>query len=112
MPPLLRREDGEVVEIGGDSSGMPLGIYSVQHYKEFRFILNKGEALVLFSDGVTEALSNSGELYGLDRLRSKLSISSDMAPEIGACIMSDLHEFVGDQQQSDDICLLCLNRNR
>ena len=112
MPPLLRREDGGVVEIGGDSSGMPLGIYPVQHYEEFRFILDKGEVLVLYSDGVTEALSVSGELYGLDRLRTKLSISSNTAPEIGACIMSDLHEFVGDQQQSDDICLLCLNRNR
>ncbi len=110
MPPLLRHNDGSVSQIRAETPALPLGIYAVQRYEEFRFTIGKGEVLVLFSDGVTDATNAAEEWYGDARLRQQIATCSGTATEVGNCIMKNLHDFVSDHQQTDDICLLCLHR--
>jgi serine phosphatase RsbU (regulator of sigma subunit) len=71
-----------------------------------------GDALVLLSDGITEAQSASGRQYGQQRLVAQLTASfSETAADLGRRIIGDVDHFVGTHPQSDDRCLLCIKRN-
>ena len=78
-------------------SGLPLGITADAEYPESTFVLAPGETLVFLSDGVVEAQSATGELFGFDRTRE---ISTQSAEEI-----SQVAQAFG---QQDDITVLTL----
>ena len=73
-PPLLVRSDGEVEEIG--CSGRVLGVFPDAELRDTSLRLMPGEALVLYTDGVTEARSPDGDFFGEGRLRDLLSSCS------------------------------------
>ncbi|HTW49615.1 MAG TPA: PP2C family protein-serine/threonine phosphatase, partial [Acidobacteriaceae bacterium] len=62
-------------------SGLPLGVISDADYREFTFVLAPGDTLTFLSDGVVEAQSPSGELFGFDRTRA---LSTQSAQRIAA----------------------------
>lgn len=79
--------------------------------------LNRGDALFLYSDGVTEALSVNKRLYGPDRLANVLSQEALVAPSADAneyceaiclAVKDDVANFAEGAEQSDDITMLCL----
>jgi PAS domain S-box-containing protein len=70
-PPLLVRSGGTVQELG--CSGRVLGVFPEAELVEASLRLMSGEALVLYTDGVTEARSPDGEFFGEGRLRQLLS---------------------------------------
>ena len=70
-PPLLVHSDGTVVEVG--CSGRVLGVFPDAELSDTSLRLMPGEALVLYTDGVTEARSPDGEFFGEGRLRQLLS---------------------------------------
>jgi serine phosphatase RsbU (regulator of sigma subunit) len=111
LRPLLRRLDGSVVEIGDAEAGLPLGLAPHQSYAQTRLKIEPGAALVLVSDGITEAHSASRGQYGLERLITQLQLPGDSAAEIGRRIIDDVDRFVGHHPQSDDRCLLCIRRS-
>ena len=82
-------------------SSLPLGIAKDQSYELIRGTLQPDERLVLLSDGVPEARSDSGELYGFDRL---ISLSSSTAIEI-----AEVARAFG---QEDDITVLTIALGR
>ena len=49
---------------------MPLGLMPESRYDEVREVINPGEVLLLYSDGITEQHNDSGEMFGFDRTRS------------------------------------------
>jgi len=110
LRPLLRRADGELVEIGDAESGLPLGVEPEAEYRHTEFSLAPGEVLLLITDGITDAQNAKGELYGLDRLRPLYSRAKGSATDIGQKILDDVGRFVGDNAQFDDTCLLCIRR--
>ncbi|MGH9946915.1 MAG: SpoIIE family protein phosphatase, partial [Pyrinomonadaceae bacterium] len=65
-PPLVARVDGTVVQL--DSGGLPLGIMSGSTYETGSFQLGPGEFLVIYSDGVTEAVNLKDDEFGIERL--------------------------------------------
>ncbi|MBW3670953.1 MAG: PP2C family protein-serine/threonine phosphatase [Acidobacteria bacterium] len=111
-PPILRRRrDGVVDEIGIES--LPLGAAMLDHFETRRFRLEKGDVLLLQTDGVYEMRDEAGELFGLDRLVDRLSIH---VPERGSqslrdAIIRDLWEFRGRAPQDDDLTILALTWN-
>jgi serine phosphatase RsbU (regulator of sigma subunit) len=110
--PLLRRPDGSIVEIGDTEAGMPLGVMPSRPYEQTELDLGIGDALVLVSDGITEAQSAHGRQYGQQRLVAQLTAPlSDTAADLGRRIIGDVDHFVGNHPQSDDRCLLCIKRN-
>lgn len=104
--PMLRRATGqfERLEIGG----IPLGILDVAAYQSGTITLNPGDWLVIFTDGVIEAVNDSGMEYGEDRLLQRINAAMSLTPaQMLQQIMADLDIFVGTTPQHDDItCLL------
>ena len=79
-------------------------------YPMARHPLVPGEWVCLVTDGVTEAMNPSGELYGAGRLRRVLdALPADAAPDaVIAAVRADVGRFVGEAEPSDDLTLLCL----
>jgi phosphoserine phosphatase RsbU/P len=110
LRPLLRRTTGEVLEVGAAESGLPLGVLPGVEYRQVDCELAPGETLLLLSDGITEARNRDGDLYGLARLRHAYSQCEGGAFDVAQSILNDAGRFVGDFDQCDDTCLMCIHR--
>jgi sigma-B regulation protein RsbU (phosphoserine phosphatase) len=106
--PYLVRGDGEVERL--EKGGMILGIMStLVPYEEGTICLESGDFLVMFTDGVSEAMNKRGEEYSEPRLEEALkSLRGKSAQEILDAIHLDVKTHTGDFPQSDDITLLVL----
>ena len=103
-PILLRR--GEVAEPFGEGS-FPLGLMPGANYVAARTELRPGDTLILFSDGVTEAMDPDKQLFGVPRLREILA-DGDEAPldHLQRSILESVEHFSLGASQADDITLL------
>ena len=112
--PILLKADG-TAEFVKHTSGIPLASYfskkRFMEYKGFDLKLDKGDALVLYTDGVTEAHNRFDELFGSDRLaeviRAYMDGSHNMR-ELTAYIRRQVIAFMDHAGQDDDITLLAL----
>jgi len=94
-------------------TGAPLGIFEDKTWERGVVQLAPGDALVLYSDGITEAHNLQMEIFDEERLLDVAQASiGRSAQEMLDAIMLKLHEFVGDAPQSDDIALVVLVRER
>ncbi len=109
-PPYLRRHDGTVVELGNEIAGTPLGVVPDQHYETTTFVMQEGESIVLFTDGITEAMNTQNDVYGRKRLSDYVATGPRTAKELAYGILSDVEKFSQDGSQHDDICLVCIHR--
>ena len=72
-------------------------------------MLEPGDKIFQYSDGVTEATNSANALYGMDRLREVLNRNKRGTPhQIIPAVKADIDAFVGDAPQFDDITMLCL----
>ncbi len=95
--------------------GMVLGIDSGDAFNrvttDFSLELEPDDCLVLYTDGVTEALDSKGEEFGMENLvRSVLASASEGAAGVIARLTDDLREFVGSHPQHDDITLIVIRK--
>ena len=94
-PPLVVHPDGSST-ILPPTGGIALGVAENIEYTENSVTLQQGDKLVLYSDGVTEALNESGEEYGLDRLREVVAAANSRgADEITGAVFDSVKEFAG-----------------
>ena len=106
--PYLHR-NGEAEELR--ARGMPLGLMPGMGYEEKETILEAGEAVLLYSDGLVEAHNPKGEMFGFPRLRALVAEHAEEAA-LGDFLLEELHSFVGEGwEQEDDITLLTLKRS-
>ena len=112
MPPVVRHADLSIEEIGEEATGLPLGVVPDYAYQSFEFSMNEGDAIAMFTDGFSEAMNAEGELYGLERLRQRMAAKVPNFSELGSSILGDVRNFVGGTAQSDDMCLVCLGREK
>ena len=110
MPPYLRRRGGGMEPLVEEKTGLPLGVDGEYPYEQAIVPLADGDSVVLYTDGISEAMDESGDLFGFERLKQSLSGKEQTAPEIGRKLLEDVKAFVGDQPQSDDMCLVCFGR--
>jgi adenylate cyclase len=111
-PLCLRPGQTTPARLEGES-GPPLCVIDGYVYTPERYRLLPGEALCLFTDGVTEAMNADDELYGRQRLLSALKPAFD-APEamqLVDAIRDDVRAFVQDTERSDDLTILALRWN-
>jgi sigma-B regulation protein RsbU (phosphoserine phosphatase) len=103
--PLLIRSD-EVAEPFCEG-GFPVGLIPDASYVTCKSALNAGDTLVLYSDGVTEAMDPNQEMFGMTRLRDLL-IGKHEAPleVLQKNILESIHAFSRGASQADDITLL------
>ena len=93
------------------TGGIALGVMPDFEFDQDSITLLPGDTLVLYTDGVTEAMNEEGEEYGMDRLCDILVAASSIhAQDISDTIFDSIREFAGEAPQSDDITCLTLHR--
>lgn len=108
-PPLIVHSAGTVEQLA--SGGLPLGIKRDADYREGRTQLQPGDVLVIYSDGVTEAVSPTGEEFGPTRLYEVVSRNIEAsAAGIRDRIESSLTKFSQGTSAADDITLVIVKR--
>ncbi len=105
--PFLRQH-GEWRQLT-DKSGLPLGLFDGMPYKAFECTCAIGDELLLYTDGVIEAMDVDDALYGLDRLKALLDDNLDLHPrELIELVRRDVTWFSEGAEQADDITMLAL----
>jgi serine phosphatase RsbU (regulator of sigma subunit) len=110
MAPYLRRPGGQIEEIGEDAAGLPLGVAQGFEFSAYTRKLDAGDVVMIFTDGISEAMNADRALYGLERLKSGISSPNVAAAELGEHILDDVRRFANGYAQSDDMCLVCFGR--
>ena len=106
-PPLLVRAGGGA-QFLATTPGCVLGAFDAAVYSDATTALAPGETLVLYTDGVTEAMNGADELYGEARLRARSSTPADSPRGLIDGIITDVKRHSGETIQSDDITLLAV----
>ena len=107
--PLVVRESG-VTTI--EATGVPIGMFCNEQFSSHVVHLERGESLLLYSDGLVETENATGVEYGIARLSALAAVSAHMVPTevVGACV-ADLARFRGAGAVADDLTVMALRRN-
>lgn len=109
-PPYLLHADGSVSELPLSRNTI-VGAFEGMEYGEDMLQLEQGDTLVMFTDGVTEAMDTAYKEFGAERLDSILRQQSGAnSQQIIEAVKAGIKEFVGDAEQSDDITMLVIKR--
>ncbi len=109
-PPYILHKDG-TLETLPTSKNICLGVLEDYTYTSDSLTLQKGDCLVTFTDGVTEACSTSNELYGESRLEALLpTLAGQSARSILDNVINAVHAHAEGAEQSDDITMLVAKR--
>jgi phosphoserine phosphatase RsbU/P len=109
-PPLVVRAKGGFETLGG-AGGMILGILPLAQYQEANVTLAPGDILVLFSDGVTEAVDPDDHDFGEERLANLVALLRDRpAAEIVEEVHRAVHAFTQGAPAADDITVVVARR--
>ena len=109
-PPYVVKRNGQVDPLPMSQDPMAGAIEGIE-YHESSFQLEQGDALVLFTDGVTEAMNTNFEEFGEERLEDTLEeVALHNCQQIVEAIKADVKAFAGEAEQSDDITILALKR--
>ncbi len=105
--PLLRRHSGELVRLG--SGSLPLGLRRDLEPSSGAAEIEPGELLLLYSDGIPEAVSASGDAFGFDRVERSFALGGSAA-EVHDRILAELSRFEGAETPRDDRSLVVIRR--
>ena len=107
-PPVLIDADGNASRLPL-TGGVALGLVPDLEYEQSSITLSPGDNVILYTDGVTEAMNDVEEEYGMERLES-LFVESlpPSARAVNDAIFDSVIEFAGDAPQSDDITCMTL----
>ena len=118
-PPLILRGESETQRL--ERSGMALGVIPDNPIESRQVVLESQDFLLFYTDGVTEAFSPSGDIYGIDRLCNVIedaassSISDVTSSRVSALDMvkiidESVTEFIGDYPLADDLTMVVIKR--
>jgi phosphoserine phosphatase RsbU/P len=109
LPPLLiRQQEGACIKL--DATGLPIGLFCDEQFATSKLQLATGDALLLYTDGLTETTDVGGAEYGVERLIKLLSpapAASGPSELINACVHS-LAEFRGERVSTDDLTVMAI----
>ncbi len=105
--PLVVRANGVISRL--DSSNFPLGFFPGYVFRVETIHLDHGDQILIFSDGVTEAQDESGELFGESRLKEFLEgCAGEPVWDVCAKVVAAVGDFAGAGPQADDVTLTVL----
>ena len=110
LPPIARDLDGNVKQIDGDDTGLPLGIIPDQTFEQSVHPLKQGDTWVLYTDGVTEAMKLNREIYGSKRLEAFIKNGPLEVDALVKATVDDVNKFADGHSQSDDLCIVAFQR--
>ncbi|GEM_PF-2818494 len=108
-PTLLQQSSGMSDIPDSDISGPPLGMVPDLNVSTQTVQLQPGDTLLAYTDGLTEAQTSNGELYGLERVRDITRQHASDPKDLIRAVADDARRFAGNAAQSDDLTLLMLH---
>ena len=110
-PPYLLSAQGDCAVQSLGRTGMPVGIMEDGTWGQEMTQLDPGDVLVLYSDGITEAQNAQQAFFGTERLLKVLQAGlTHPAQGVQDAVLAEVHSFVGDAPQFDDITLMVVVR--
>jgi sigma-B regulation protein RsbU (phosphoserine phosphatase) len=104
-PPLLRRASGSIERL--DATGIPFGMFRTATYEVGQISVEPGDLLLIYTDGVVEAVNEAGDEYGFDRLHSFVGETPGSSAEFQQQLLDSIERFTAGAPQYDDItCLI------
>lgn len=110
---IVVRRDGRTERVDTIDLGFPLGLDDniADFVSETTVSLERGDGVVLYSDGFTEAENDKGDFYGLDRLCDVISLNwRKSAEEIKLAVVKDVRQYIGGATVYDDLTLVVLKQ--
>jgi sigma-B regulation protein RsbU (phosphoserine phosphatase) len=107
-PPLIAGEGGIKTQL--EPSGPAIGLLPDMEFEIRQAQLQKGDRLLIYTDGITEARNSAGDLFGEERLLTTLTQAHLSAGEWLDTIYADLCRHIAEADQSDDITMLAIQR--
>jgi len=112
-PPAYLDHGGTVIQAVDEANArLPLGVMDNADYVQVSHTLAPGDRLVMYTDGISEAMNEKNELYGFRRLHEQVKVPSLGVAACGQSILGNVKKFVGKRAQSDDMCLVCFGREK
>ena len=112
-PPILIDREAHLLPI---ESSFPVGITGDTHYQTQTIVIQPQTTLLLYTDGLNEAMNAKEQLFGDERIADEANraiADGQLAPKTLIERMTEaVHAFVGDTEQSDDLTMLCLRYNK
>jgi sigma-B regulation protein RsbU (phosphoserine phosphatase) len=106
-PPLVVRAGAPIVEL--EATGMPVGLIEAASFEVAERQLVRGDKLVIYTDGVSEAQDSAGAFFGKKRLRELVAAhAGESCVELHDAIQNAVAAFTEGAPQSDDITLVVL----
>src|SRR5215203_1146410 len=94
------------------ATGMPLGLLPGMSYEEKEIILERGDSVLFYSDGLVEAHDPQRDMFGFPRLQGLVGAHRSDGPAMVNFLLSELARFTGEEwEQEDDITLVTLDRS-
>jgi phosphoserine phosphatase RsbU/P len=103
-PPALILRDGKIIELGSDN--MVLGVDPEQNYIQKLIDLKKGDILLLYTDGLPDAMNFANQTYGRARLTEAFAKGGPTAEAVAENILWDMRRFAGLQKRNDDVTMI------
>ena len=107
LPIILKKYD--IINI--DSSSVPLGLFCNMQYKAQKIKIEKGESLILYTDGLSEARGKEDEEYGETRIVNFAKNHFEISPqEFINTLVDDVNEFIGNSKMNDDLTVMVIKK--
>jgi len=106
LPPIIKKKDGSLVRLA-TAGGAPLGMVAGMKYGQETAVLMPGDTVILYTDGIIEAMNSKEELYGYDRFEALIRKSTSNPDALKSAIIDDVNRFTGLSAQHDDMTLVC-----
>ncbi|MBN1276853.1 MAG: SpoIIE family protein phosphatase [Deltaproteobacteria bacterium] len=107
-PPYLIRSNGNIEPLES-TSGIALGVMEDFTYESRKIVLQKGDTVFLYTDGVTEAMNERDELFSEQRLEKEIArLREKPLKEITSGLMEEISTFCSGTTQTDDITMMIL----
>ncbi len=106
-PPFLRHANGSIERLSAGT--VPFGIDANAEYLSESVAITSGDLVVIFTDGLPEAVNSAGAEYGEVRLQNRVEhFTTESAATVLASIMADVDSYVGPARQHDDITCMAV----
>jgi sigma-B regulation protein RsbU (phosphoserine phosphatase) len=110
QPVHLSAETGKAILVETKGDTFPLGILEDVGYQETRLHLAPGDKVVLYTDGIVEAMNEKEEMYGFDRLLEVVQEARSMtADSLLKEILDRVNAFAGNAAQHDDLTVIVIS---
>ncbi|NLF70889.1 MAG: SpoIIE family protein phosphatase [Candidatus Anammoximicrobium sp.] len=111
MPPIIRRANGTIERFDEELSGPPICVVDGYPYEAQSCQLEPGDLILMYTDGVDEAMNPDGELYGIDRVLEVVKQGPADAEQLGKRLLADVRRHARGYPQSDDITIMTFGRS-